>query len=319
MLCIGRCPVGNSFMIRFWVARPLRTFHVILAIAAVAMEVVSRISGMTWLSPAAELVLLFGILHFFLHTSFRRRYTFFLDNQRTYSLPAKKIGRISWGYLTLFMLFLCVGMAVAREVYDGTLLEKLRLVILYLLQAVLGALFASNGLGEDELLISNSQGLLDALGEVAPKEQQPWEALASQVQTVLVLLGLALLAVLAVAAVVRLAARALSQVRSGGEDMRLRETRDKESRMTRKQRDRDRITDRSPAGRVRRCYRRYVDRNRRRGQAIPAWMTPAEIQNALAAPGENGSALQELYEKARYSRYGCTEEEARQAKILERR
>lgn len=319
MLCIGRCPVGNSFMTRFWVARPLRTFHVILAIAAVAMEVISRISGMTWLSPAAELVLLFGILHFFLHTSFRRRYTFFLDNQRTYSLPEKKIGRISWGYLALFMLFLCVGMAVAREVYDGTLLEKLRLVILYLLQAVLGALFSSNGLGEDELLISNNQGLMEALGEVEPRGQQPWEALAGQIQTVLVLLGLALLAALAAAAVVRLAARALSQARGGGEGIHLRETQDKESRMARKRREGDRITDRSPTGRVRRCYRRYVNRSRQRGQAIPAWMTPAEIQQALAAPGENGSALRELYEKARYSQYGCTEEEARQAKILDGR
>lgn len=69
------------------------------------------------------------------------------------------------------------------------------------------------------------------------------------------------------------------------------------------------VWDRSPNARVRRKYRRAV---LRRGKERPApWQSPAEIE---AGAGLEDPHLHRLYERARYSREGCTPEESRSLK-----
>ena len=68
--------------------------------------------------------------------------------------------------------------------------------------------------------------------------------------------------------------------------------------------------DRSPNAQVRRIYKKQVLRH---GKDAPsAYMTPEEAENFVGFPkGKERNTLHQMYEKARYSRDGCTREDVR--------
>lgn len=306
----------NNFFFQFWVSRSLRDFHVVLSVVAICSQVIGAVSGNQNISSFGEIIALFTILHFFLHGYFYRQQKFLSDNMRVYSLPKKKIARTGFLFLLLFLTCICIGMAIVREVYSGTLLEKVKSMFLYLLQSLFGWLFQSNGLGKGELLTQENH-LLGIMNQVSAKTDSAWENLINQVQTVLILLGILFLIVLCIFAVVsfvrRIAAKAHLQIKQ----VVRKDTIDQEKQLCGTASSKEKLLDFSPVAKIRRAYRRCINQRRRKNQSIPQWMSPKEVEQLVSVPEEIAyQQLHELYEKARYSQFGCSHEDVQTAKKL---
>lgn len=74
--------------------------------------------------------------------------------------------------------------------------------------------------------------------------------------------------------------------------------------------------DRSPNGKMRRLYMQRVKKAGNKGSGIPKTLTPSEIEEFAGISGTYGiEELHKGYEKARYSREGCSDGEVRSLKI----
>lgn len=306
----------NNFFFQFWVSRSLRDFHVVLSVVAVCSQVIGAVSGNQNISSFGEIIALFTILHFFLHGYFYRQQKFLSDNMRVYSLPKKKIARTGSLFLLLFLTCICIGMAIVREIYSGTLLEKVKFLFLYLFQSLFGHLFQSDGLGKGELLTQENH-LLGVMNQVSSKTDSAWDNLINQVQTVLILLGILLLIVLCIFAVVsfvrRIAAKAHLQIKQ----VVRKDTIDQEKQLRGTASSKEKLLDFSPVAKIRRAYRRCINQRRRKNQSIPQWMSPKEVEQLVSVPEEMVyQQLHELYEKARYSQSGCSQEDVQAVKKL---
>lgn len=306
----------NNFFFQFWVTHSLRDFHVVLSVVAVFSQVIGAVSGNPNVSSFGEIVALFTILHFFLHGYFYRQQKFLSDNMRVYSLPKKKIARTGSLFLLLFLTCICIGMAIVREIYSGTLLEKVKSLFLYLFQGLFGKLFQTDGLGKGKLLTQENH-LLGAMNQVSAKTDSAWENLVNQIQTVLILLGMVLLIVLCIFAVVnfvrRIAAKAHLQIKQ----VVRKDTIDQERQLHTTTSSKEKLLDFSPVAKIRRTYRRCINQRRRKNQSIPQWMSPKEVEQLVSVPEETAyQQLHELYEKARYSQSGCSQEDVQTVKKL---
>ena len=83
-----------------------------------------------------------------------------------------------------------------------------------------------------------------------------------------------------------------------------RDTDEQEEELPTQRQKRPALWDRSPTAQVRRKYRRAVLRQAK--ERPPRWAAPQEIEEGV---GLSDSLLHSLYEKARYSREGCTAQE----------
>lgn len=306
----------NNFFFQFWVSRSLRDFHVVLSVVAVCSQVIGAVSGNQNISSFGEIIALFTILHFFLHGYFYRQQKFLSDNMRVYSLPKKKIARTGSLFLLLFLTCICIGMAIVREIYSGTLLEKIKSLFLYLFQSLLDQAFQSDGLGKGDM-ISQENTLFGAMNQISAKPDSAWENLINQIQTILILLGILLLIVLCIFAVVsfvrRIAAKAHLQIKQ----VVRKDTIDQEKQLRRTASSKEKLLDFSPVAKIRRAYRRCINQRRRKNQSIPQWMSPKEVEQLVSVPEEMAyQQLHALYEKARYSQSGCSQEDVQTVKKL---
>ncbi len=306
----------NNFFFQFWVSRSLRDFHVVLSVVAICSQIIGAVSGNQNISSFGEIIALFTILHFFLHGYFYRQQKFLSDNMRVYSLPKKKIARTGSLFLLLFLTCICIGMAIVREIYSGTLLEKIKSLFLYLFQSLLGQAFQSDGLGKGEM-ISQENTLFGAMNQISAKPDSAWENLINQIQTILILLGILLLIVLCIFAVVsfvcRIAAKAHLQIKQ----VVRKDTIDQEKQLRRTASSKEKLLDFSPVAKIRLAYRRCINQRRRKNQSIPQWMSPKEVEQLVSVPEEMAyQQLHALYEKARYSQSGCSQEDVQTVKKL---
>ncbi len=309
--------MGNNPVFRFWINHSMRNLHVALGVAAVTLQVIGRLSGNPKLLVIGDMVTLIAIFHYFIHGYLYRQQRFVTDNQRVYSLSKKKIARMGAAYLAAFLAALTVGMAVVREIYSGTLLAKLQAMATFLLGSLLGAVFESDGLGRDELLLQDNTDLFGVMDQFSRKTDSPWESLINSIQTVLIIAGVALLLVLCVAVAAAYVRRLFGKARLQADRRQGFETADREEKIRGKKAGRERILDFSPTSKIRRIYRRCINSKRRRGQTVQEWMTPAEIENMVLPPEEEKyRTLHTSYEKARYSEKGCTEEDVQRIKAL---
>lgn len=307
----------NNFVYRFWVNSSMRDFHVTLGVLAVVTQVVGRLSGRPELFAVADVVALFTILHFFIHGYFHRQQKFLTDNQKVYSLPKKKIARTGGFFLVGFLVAVSVGMAVVKEVYSGTLFAKLKAMFLYVLGVMFGAILDTDGLGKDELLLQDNTNLLGVMNQFSQKSDSPWDNVINSIQTILIVIGVIFLVVLCITMIVNYVRRLIGGAKFDVKGRSGREVNDREESIRGKGAKREKLLDFSPNAKARRIYRRCINRQRKRGQAVPEWMTPAEIESMVALSGdEQHLELHHIYEKARYSELGCTEEDAKRAKAL---
>ena len=310
--------MANNLFIRFWISSSMRNFHVSIAVIAVASYVIGGISNNPSLTVFSDVVTLFGIIHYFIHGYFHRQHQFLTDNMRVYSLPKKKIARTGSLFLTLFMLMVCIGMAIVREIYQGTLLAKLKTLILFVLATILRALFGTDGLGQENHITQNNFDLIGSMNNIAAKSDSPWENIINAIQTVLIIIGVILMIVLIIMAVINFVRRLLGKAGLTVKKTVGKETNDREESLWGTRPKREKLLDFSPTAKIRRIYRRSINRQRKRGQIVPEWMTPAEIESHVSMPhDEQSRQLHEIYEKARYSENGASDDDARQIKKLD--
>lgn len=307
----------NNRVLRFWVNSSMRDFHVVLGVAAVASWVIGNISVNPKMHVLSDILTLFAIAHFFVHGYFHKQQKFLSDNQRMYSLPKKKIRKTGGLFLGSFMIFVGVGIAVVREIYTGTLMAKLKALWMYLLGVVFGAFINTDGLGTDELTLKETEEILGIGGAVQAKEESFWDTIINSLQTILIAIGVIFIIVLLVSMLVNYIRHKMSSMGGNQRNKVARDVSDREESLRGRGARRDSIFDFSPNAKTRRLYKKTIQRLKRRGQIVPENLTPSEIETMVSMPAEAPyQELHMIYEKARYSEAGCSEEEARHAKAL---
>lgn len=307
----------NNKIFRFWVTSSMRDFHVVLGVSAVACWLIGNLSQSPKMHTMSDIVTLFTIIHFFIHSYFHRQQKFVSDNQKMYSLPKKKIAKTGGMFLALFVVLVGIGIAVVKEIYSGTLLAKLKAMYMYLMSKFFGAVFETDGLGRDELYFKDHTDMLGAMNGIAAKADSPWENIVNSIQTVLVVIGVILLIVLCVALIVNYVRNMVSGMKVNGKKYVEKNVSDREESLWGKSSKREKLLDFSPTAKARRIYRRCINKQKGRRQAIPDYMTPAEIENMVSLPADvKYRELHNIYEKARYSEQGCTEDDVKRAKTL---
>lgn len=307
----------NNKILRLWVSSSMRDFHVFLAVAAVATWLIGNLSKNPNMHILSDCLTWFTILHYFLHGYFYRQQKFLSNNQKNYSLPKKKIARCGGIFLCGFLICVCIGMAVVREIYTGTFLAKLKAIVYYVLAKVFGIMIENGGLENDGLHVNHNVSILDELALVSQKADSPWERLVDHVQSVLIMIGIVVILMLLILVIVNYIRRIFEKKKLDVENHSGKNIEDREVSLWGSAKTREKFLDFSPAAKTRRIYRKCINRHRKGGRMIQEWMSPSEIERLVAIPKEeNYQELHEIYEKARYSEFGCTEEEAKRAKNL---
>lgn len=307
----------NNKIFRFWVSCSMRDFHVTLMIIAVGSWIVGNLSKIEQLHMLSDVVALFAILHFFIHSYFHRQQKFLSDNQRVYSLPKKKIAKSGAVFLLAFLGLAGAGIAIVKEVYTGTLLVKAQALWMIILAKVFRALLETDGLGSDELTLKEAEEILGLGGQIAAQEEKPWEAIIDKIQTVLIVIGVIVLVVVVISLLTNYVRHIIENSKMQMKERTGLDVNDKEESLWGKTMKKDSILDFSPTAKTRRIYRKCINRMKRRGQVVPDNLTPAEIERLVNMPMEDKyMELHHIYEKARYSEMGCSEEEVKRAKEL---
>ena len=305
----------NNRLFLFWRSSSMRDFHVLLGVISVGLNIAGKLSGNTNWQMQSELIALFAIFHFLIHGYFYKQQRFVSDNQKVYSLPKQKIARIGGIYLSVFLVLAGIGIAFARELAGGTLFEKLRVFFLYIFATIFRAFLSTDGLGKDKLMVRDDFSVIEGMNQIAQKGDSPWEKFLNNLQSVLIIAGVVILLVVLVMLFVNYIRKLTgnitgSVIRTGEQSVS-----DLEERIASGYGKRESIFDFSPSARARRLYRKEINRNRRRGQNLPDHMTPAEIEEYVALESGKRSVLHSLYEKARYSQNGCTDEDVKTMKM----
>ena len=307
----------NNRLFRFWVNSSMRDLHVVLGVAAVASWVIGNISHNPKMHVLADVLTLFAIAHFFIHGYFYRQQKFLSDNQRMYSLPKKKIRKTGGLFLGSFMIFVGVGIAVVREIYTGTLMTKAQALWMYILGMLFGALVKTGGIGSDELTLKEAEEILGIGGVTQTNDESFWESIINSIQTILIIVGVIFMASLLISMLVNYIRHQLNAKRGNQKDKIAKDVSDREESLRGRNIRRESIFDFSPTAKTRRLYKKTIQRLKRRGQIVPENLTPSEIEKMVAMPIETPyQELHVIYEKARYSENGCSEEEAKYAKAL---
>lgn len=306
----------NNKIFQLWVNSSMRDFHVFLGVAAVASWLIGNLSKNPNMHVASDMLALFVILHYFIHGYFYRQQKFLSNNQKNYSLPKKKIARCGGMFLGGFMVAVCIGMAIVKEIYTGTFLAKIKAIVYYILATVFGVMIDNGGLESDGLHVNKNMSILDELAMVSQKADSPWEKVIDKVQSILIMVGIVFIILLLIVLVVNYVRRLVENTKIVVENRSGENVVDRESSLWGKEKKREKFLDFSPAAKTRRIYRKCINRYRK-NRAIQDWMSPSEIEQIVSVPKEEKyQELHEIYEKARYSEFGCTEDEAKRAKNL---
>lgn len=305
----------SFFLFRYWSTHPLLDFHVGLAVIAVALSLISKVAEEPSYGMISDILAIFLILHYFIHGFYYRQHRFISDNQRVYSMPRKKIARISAILLAGFMFFICVGMALAKELYTGTLYEKVKALIMYILGMIFGALLDNDGLGRDDPAFADHKNVLGVMNGVTGHKEGIWDTILNSIQSVLIVVGLLALVILCVSLLINYVKNRISGFTLKGRKEIALDVSDREEGIFNRRNKRKKLLDFSPEARIRSLYRRSIKQHKGQNRMISPWMTPAEIETIAQLPSQPYyKTLHELYEKARYSQDGCTAEDVNQVK-----
>ena len=307
----------NNKLFRFWVSCSMRDLHITLMVIAVAFWLVGNLSKIEQCHVLSDVLAIFAIIHFFVHGYFHRQQKFLSNNQRVYSLPKKKIAKSGGLFLVVFMGFAGAGIAVVKEIYTGTLLMKMKALWMVILGKAFRVLIETDGLGTDELTLKEAEEILGLGGNIVAQEEKPWEAIVDKIQTVLIVIGVIVLVGVLISLLVNYIRHIIENSKMQRKEHTGVEINDKEESLLGKSVKKESILDFSPNAKTRRIYRRCINRMKRRGQVVPENLTPAEIERLVNMPMEKKYVeLHQIYEKARYSEVGCSEEDAKRVKEL---
>lgn len=305
----------SFFLFRYWTTYSLLDFHVTLAVVSIALSVIAKVAEEPAYGVVSDLMGIFLILHYFLHGFYYRQYRFISDNQRVYSMPRKKIARISAILLAGFLFMICIGMTLAKELYTGTLYEKIKALIMYIMGLFFGALLENDGLGRDDLAFTDHKGIIGVMNGVTDHKEGIWDTILNSIQSLLIVVGLLALVLLCLSLLINFVKNKLTGLHLNEKGGTALDVSDREEKLTNRKNGRKKLFDFSPEARIRSIYRRCIRQHKGQRKKVPVWMTPAEIEGMSELPIEPAyKTLHELYEKARYSQNGCSVEEVNQVK-----
>ncbi|MDO4295387.1 MAG: hypothetical protein Q4D90_04400 [bacterium] len=298
--------IGNKWRKR-WMSCKLEALHFFEAVGISLLYVAALVLENEKLERVALLLGFFFVLLFLLHKNLHAQYRFLKLHRSFDHLPVKQMRRVNAVFISGFLVVTSVLMGLLPFFRLGSLLRPLRQGILYLLRWLLQGLEA----GESETVAAQSP--MGAFGGFPPLEEYEASWLSLLLEGLLEIIGYALLLLVLVYllyALYRSLCR-LFQAREFDDDEKvfLAPTFFGESiKASNKQEKKKLWRDFSYSGRVRRHYKRMVQKRRGKKQSIPPAAAPREIEQLLQFGGEK-ELLHLLYEKARYSREGCEKAE----------
>lgn len=295
-------------LFHFWMTHSMKYVTVPLGVATVVGEFLSNVSSDPTFGRIGLVIGVIGLFHFLIHTYFYRRHRFLSNAAMVSTMPKKRIKSVGMRYMALYLLLTAVVLVLVFSAYQGTLLALMRGVLLLVFGTLLRGLVSTSGLGGSDTVVGNAAGADRAAGSLAGAQEGAWGQGVSALQTVLVVVGLVVIVVLIALLIVAKIRQKVYEAASAADGVTIYDTNDKSEQSKVKGSWRDAL-DFSDTMRVRRMYKKLILQKKPRAVALASCFTPKELEAAVHIDPELGKSVHELYEKARYSKEGCSEED----------
>ena len=257
-------------------------------------------------------------LLYIVYMNFTRLNEYLTFNKEVESIPYEQISRTNYGTLGIYLLLTVALMVILPLIGIDKLAANFGAALKDLIAKLLNReiQYASN---PEETKSTEKMFYMESpLGQLGSAETPAWlrafYTVLSWIATVLVFGGL--LFVLVAFAMRMMKAFYRADKGSNDRNEFLSGIKDEKSFMVSRPSPVKRMQewlDRSPNAQVRRIYKKQVLRHGK--EAPEKYMTPEEAENFVGFPqGKERSTLHEMYEKARYSKDGCTREDVRALK-----
>lgn len=288
-----------------WIARPMDTAHLLVALALVLCFLAGRTMASERLQSLGYWGFFLLILEYIVHKNLNAAYHFLNNTTEASAIPVLQIKGVNLAMLSIHTGFTALVMLLVPHLGLDRMLLWVRDALLWLLRALV-SLFAGHPAVPETTPMPDPEVAPSLFPPIGERLTPRWLAILLQIlEFVCTILAGALLAALLLYGIYRLYRKWIERQRYEGE---LREFVSplSEIRRQRPQRRSQRALwkDFSPSASVRRLYIRTLRRKKPKEFAFPASATPEELETAVFGSAHN--PLHEYYEKARYSREGCS-------------
>ncbi len=300
-------------MINWWIARKFEGIHAALAAAGVLACLAGIFGGYPRLSQWGGCFLLFWTVVILIHENLHRFWDYLENHQQLDRLPARQMKQVN-AFLLLCFLLIFLGLVFLAAFFPWREAGEVLYAGIRAFFYWLGSFFPERAAEYEAEQAGAMPGTPDMSAFFQGRETNPFWEKVSYVFTMAV--GISFSLFLLYQAVRRLA-EYLGSLRFDGEERVFLKPEEKQERNMSGRRGRrffSRVPfrPRSHTEQVRRLYRRSVrdalGEGRREKEKAFFWMTPEEIERTAGISHEK--EIHQLYEKARYSREGCSSQEA---------
>lgn len=294
---------------RKWVERPRESFHLVLAMLAVMMYILSKMLRLPMLEAGADILFILNMVLYIIQWNQNRIYQFSNLSRHVKGIPAQKLRMINGMYLLVILLLIAGVSFVIMMLPLGTVFDWLGKWLYTLISCVLGALLGrseSGGTVRVDRDMRKAEGFDAAAGSLT--DHSVLDFAGRGVLAAGCAVGVLFLAVCLISLYQMLWKRICFKL---DEDVVLLEREELVSPLKNKLQAVRRSLGHGIEERIRRNYRRYVRRRMKKGSILNQAWTPAEIEEFIGMNGrkEDGRELCALYEKARYGDHASTSED----------
>ena len=289
----------------------LENLHLLLAITSICLCIAEWFGDLSGFARYGYILFCCTAVSWLLHLNLRNLHQYMTQNRDVSHLPARQIRLINRLFLTIYLALTGAAMFLFPKLpYQGAL-RTLGHVLKSLISALLKLLFRN---GPDTLPEEPPVGETPMMDfSMFPNDGSGPSLWLKILEFFLELLGtvlLILLVFLLLRAVYRKITDALHKLFASEQETReflMPDLRQEKLSREETRKERRLFTDLSPDGRIRKLYIRSIRRLQKREQIIPRSSTPQEIEGCVKLEKTAGNLLlHEVYEKARYSRDGCS-------------
>lgn len=294
-----------------YVTHSLKNFHNFLVAVSAALCLIGYFAKRPDFFRHGTMVFFFCIISWLIHLNQSNLYKYMTVNRNVSHLPARQIKLINNIFLAFYIGVTTLLMYLfSRLPYDGVL--KFLKAIGNILKRIISALFqndtATSAPSRPDAVYRPDAGAFDLskLGDTGPS------FFGKLLDVIMLLLGIVFVTVTFVYILWKLYEK-LSTFNYTNKEVEIREfilPEMKHEKISKEKRQKPKrlLTDMSPNGRIRKLYIRSVRKQLQKEQTPPPSFTPHEIEKFTGLEETKANELlHQYYEKARYSKDGCSQ------------
>ena len=291
-----------------WIARPMDTAHLLTALALGFCYAAGLLMPSERLQGLGYWGIFLLILEYIAHKNLNAAYHFLNNTTEASTIPVQQIKGVNLAMLSIHTGFTVLAMLLVPLLGLERLLFGAKDALIWLVRSLV-SFFPRHQAIPETAPMPEPEAAPSPFPPIAEGVTPRWlEILLQILEFVCTILAAALIAALFCYGIYQLYRKWIERQRYEGE---LREFVSPLSE-TRRQKPQKRSQtalwrDFSPSASMRRLYMRTLQKNKPKNLSLPASSTPAELETSVFGGAKN--PLHEYYEKARYSREGCSQQD----------